>query len=259
MGADLGPVIERSSAFDVRTRLRHFAIVSVGVDADALRRHVHPRFEIETVADASGRAHALVSVVPFQDIDFTFVRVPWLRWTFGQTNYRAYVRDGATGERAVWFFGTALDFAGIVVPRYGWRLPWHRASIAFDCDYDESARRYRRYRMSATSSWASAVLELEDTGKAPVALPGFPDLESGLIALTHPLTGFYYRRDGRLGSYCVSHPRLEPTVGRIVEARFPLLERLGLTSGDVAAAGHSVLIQHETTFTIHLPPAIVPL
>ena len=228
--------------------------MTVAVDPAALRPYVHPRFDLECVRDASGETRALVSVVPFEDQDFAFVRLPWARWSFGQTNYRAYVIDGETGERAVWFFGTVLDFLGVVIPRYAWRLPWHPARIAFDCSFDADGRRYRRYVMRTTSRWAPADLQLEDTGRAPTALPGFPDLESGLLTLTHPLVGYYYRRDGRLGSYRVSHERIRPTVGRVLEARFPLLERLGLVSPSADMAVHSVLLQHEIGFTIHLPP-----
>lgn len=243
---------------DVRTVLHHFAIVTFTVDPAALRPYVHERFDLDTIVDDSGRTRALISVVPFEDHDFAFARLPWPRWTFGQTNYRAYVRDTATGERAVWFFGTVVDFAGVVVPRYAWRLPWHHASIEFDCKYDEGAARYERYAMTARSAWAPATLELADTGVAPTALTGFASLEDGLLALTHPLSGYYYRRDGRLGNYSVWHPRIKATVGRVVNARFPVLERLGVLPPDGAYSEHSVLIQPRIDFVIHLPPGLEP-
>jgi hypothetical protein len=34
---------------------------------------------------------------------------------------------------------------------------------------------------------------------------GFPDLETAMVVLTHPLTGHYRRRDGALGSDAVWH------------------------------------------------------
>ena len=247
----------RAGPLDVRTVLRHFAIVTFTADPAALRPHVHERFDLDATVDAEGRTRALISVVPFEDHDFAFASVPWPRWMFGQTNYRAYVRDSKTGERAVWFFGTVIDFFGVVVPRYAWRLPWHHAKIAFDCRYDENARRYERYSMSATSRWAPATLELEDTGLAPTELTGFATIEDGLIALTHPLDGYYYRRDGRLGSYSVWHPRLQPTVGRVVQAGFPMLERVGVLPGDRAYDVHSVLMQASVDFVIRLPPGLV--
>jgi len=111
--------------------------------------------------------------------------------------------------------------------------------------------------MTTDSGWAPAELELTDTGQPPQQLLGFPDVETGLVILTHPLQGYYYRRDGRLGSYSIWHDRLQLTTGSATTAHFPLLEKLGLVdSGDLSAI-HSVLIQPKTEFTIYLPPTVV--
>ncbi len=248
------PAKQPPKGIDVETGLLNFAIVTFMVEPSVLRPHVHPRFELDTVVLPDGREKALVSVVPFVDSDFHFVRFPWLKWRFGQTNYRAYVRDTQSGEHVVWFFGTVLDSWTNVVPRFLWQLPWHRARIGFDCAYDEEAGRFTRYQMSAESEWASAELSLADTGQPPQALPGFDSLETGLRVLTHPMHGYYYRRDDKLGGYSIWHDWLQTTVGQVELARFPLLARLGLVAeGDVNQV-HSVLLQHRTDFTIYLPP-----
>ena len=244
-----------TSGIDVVTTLSHFAIVTYLVAPDILRGHIHPRFEPDLIDCGEGAA-ALVSVVPFVDQDFRLARFPWFKGRFGQTNYRAYVTDTETGEHVVWFFGTSLDSPAVFVPRHLWKLPWHKASIRFDCEYDPLLGRYRSYRMETGNSWADACLELEDTGAAPFALEGFADLETGLVLLTHPRRGYYFRRDGRLGSYAIWHSRLRPTVGRVVEARFDLLSRLELVASGDASSVHSVLMQHQTDFTIYLPPMI---
>jgi hypothetical protein len=145
---------------------------------------------------------------------------------------------------------------GVVIPRHLWRLPWHKATIAFDCEYDEGRRLYRSYRMTTASRWAPAHLEIEDTGIAPTAFSGFTDLEVGLVTLTHPLDGYYHRSDARLGTYRVAHARLRPTVGRVIAARFPLLDRLGLVATGDTSGIHNVLLQPETEFTIQLPPSL---
>lgn len=243
-----------TSGIDVNTTLSHFAIVTYEVEPEALRVHVHERFELDTITSADGSSKALVSVVPFLDSDFRFVCCPWPKLRFGQTNYRAYVTDTKTGKHVAWFFGTSLDSISVVVPRLVWRLPWHGARIRFECDYDESAGRYRKYSMNTKSDWAPAELEIEDSGTAPDELSGFPDLETGLVLLTHPLEGYFHRRDSRLGSYAVWHDRLHTTVGKLRLARFGLLDRLGLVStGDISSV-HSVLMQARTEFTIYLPP-----
>jgi hypothetical protein len=108
--------------------------------------------------------------------------------------------------------------------------------------------------MTTQSTWAPVQLALEDTG-APVShIDGFPDLETGMLILTHPLTGFYRRRDGALGSYKVWHDRLALRAGICRHARFGLLDRLGLVRFEDQARPYSVMLQHQTEFTIYLPP-----
>jgi len=244
------------SGLDVETTLAHFAVITYMVEPDALRAHVHRRFELDCITGPDGRQKGLVSVVPFMDQDFRFVRCPWPKWRFGQTNYRAYVTDTETGEHVAWFFGTVLDSVTVNVPRYAWKLPWHAARIRFDTEYDRQLERYTKYRMVTQSKWAPAELELTDTGTPPEDLLGFDDLESGLVLLTHPLHGYFYRRDGKLGSYSIWHDKLQTTVGQLSKASFPLLEQLGLVNDGDTANIHSVLMQVETEFVIYLPPSI---
>lgn len=239
---------------DVVATLEHFAIVSYAVDPDRVRPFLHPRFEPDTFTDAEGRPKLLVSMVPFEDQDFHFAALGWPRWRFGQTNYRTYVVDSATGERAVWFWGTTLDSWTVAVPRHLWQLPWHRGRIRFDCAFDPVSRRYTRYRMSTRSDWAPVEVVLEDTGQPITRLDGYPDLEAGLVILTHPMVGVFHRRGGGLGSYRIWHDRLACTIGRVLTARIGLFDRLGLVPYAEQASPHSVLIQPTTEFTIYLPP-----
>ena len=244
------------SGIDVQTSLAHFAIVTYMVDPIVLCRHIHKRFEPDCIM-FEGRPRALVSVVPFMDEDFHFVRCRWPKWNFCQTNYRAYVTDTETGEHVAWFFGTSLDSVSVYLPRFVWKLPWHRARINFDCDYDVEQRKYSTYRMATTRSWADAHLEICDSGVAPHELAGFTDLETGLVLLTHPLRGYYFRRDGKPGSYSVWHERLQTTTANVISARFSLLDRLGLVPLADTSSLHSVLVQPKTDFTIYLPPKSV--
>lgn len=239
---------------DVVATLRHFAIVTYAIPPERLRPHVDARFDLETISSAEGKPLALVSMVPFEDQDFHFGFAPWLQFRFGQTNYRSYVIDRETGRRAVWFFGTTLDSWSVTIPRYWWKLPWHRGRIRFDCLYDTNAALYERYAMTTRGGWAPVELELADSGEPVSALTGFPSLEAGLVLLTHPLMGVYYRRDGRLGSYSIWHDRLKLTTGRCLKAKIDLFDSLGLVPFEEQARPHSVLMQRETEFTIYLPP-----
>jgi uncharacterized protein YqjF (DUF2071 family) len=201
----------------VETTLEHFAIVTYRVDPVTLQKLLHPRFRPVCLADGPGSRYGMVSVVTFLDRNFRFVACPWLRRSFGQTNYRAYVEDTQCGEHVAWFFGTCLDSASVVVPRHVWRLPWHRARMLFDCRYDREAGRYSVFTVHTRSRWASDDLIIEDSGEAPSQLSGTSNLEAGLVLLTHPLRG-------TLGSYRIWHDRTQPTVGVVQEASYPLLQ-----------------------------------
>lgn len=241
----------------VETTLLHFAIVTYWVNPSDLRRHLHPRFEPVRLAVHGESDRALISVVTFLDQDFRFVAFPWLKGTFGQTNYRAYVLDTQTGEYAVWFFGTCLDSVSVVVPRYLWKLPWHPARISFDCRRDPGGHRYEKYSVTTRSRWAPGRLTIADSGVTPKDLPGFPNLEVGLVLLTHPLRGFFFRRDGALGSYTIWHDRSTATLGSAQEASYPLLHGLGLVLECNLTQIHTVLLQERIDFTIYLPPTKV--
>ena len=236
------------------TTLLHFGVVTYLVDPSALQRHLHPRFEPDCIVTDGSGPQALVSVVTFLDRDFRFVAWPWFKSNFGQTNYRSYVTDRVTGDHVAWFFGTCLDSLSVVVPRFVWRLPWHSARMAFDCRYDEQAGRYISFNVETRSRWAPARLEIEDSGEAPFQLAGFPDLEAGLVLLTQPARGFFFRQDGALGSYSIWHDRLRPTVGIVKVAEYTLLQRLELVPKGDCGKVHSVLIQRSVDFTIYLPP-----
>ncbi len=242
------------SGIDVVSGLEHFAIVTYAILPERLRPLVHERFELDCIPGPDGKPRALVSMVPFLDRDFHFARLPWPRFRFGQTNYRAYVIDRNTGRRGVWFFGTTLDAWSVAVPRYLWKLPWHRGHTRFFCRYDAGTRRYTRYRLATLSNWAPARLDLEDSGMTPDDAAGFADLETAAVVLTHPLDGFFYRRDGALGSYRVWHDRLQLNAGRVVNAHIGLFDRLGLVTFAEQTSPYSVLMQPLTEFTIFLPP-----
>ena len=137
-----------------------------------------------------------------------------------------------------------------------WKLPWHRGRVQFDCRYDTSTVRYKRYGMTTTSDWAPVDLELRDSGEPITALDGFPNLDAGLVALTHPLIGVFHRRDGKLGTYSIWHDKLSCTAGHVVKARIGLFDRLGIVPFALQSKPHSVLIQHRTEFTIFLPPKL---
>ncbi|WP_286238629.1 DUF2071 domain-containing protein [Neptuniibacter halophilus] len=240
---------------DVLCKLQHFSIITYAVDPDRFRGLFPDRFALDLV-EINGQPRAMISVVPFIDVDFTSAVYPFPKFRMGQTNYRIYIVDTVTGEKCVWFIGTTLDSWTIVVPRYLWNLPWYPGKVHFDCENDSSGL-YTRYKMKTESNWAQASVQLVQDEGAQLKLPGFPNAETGLVFLTHPLAGFYHRRDGKLGTYRVWHDRLNVKAGRLLNAEFSLLDRMGLVSIAEQQTPHSVLIEPVNEFTIYLPPQIV--
>jgi uncharacterized protein YqjF (DUF2071 family) len=242
------------SGIDVQCKLQHFAIISYAIAPERVRGLIPDRFALDTVM-IDGQARALISVVPFIDVDFTSAKYPFPKFTMGQTNYRIYIVDQETGERCVWFLGTTLDSWTLLVPRHLWQLPWHAGKITFNCQQDSHGR-YLQYQMTTESDWVPAQLSLAQTDST-VSLAGFPDTETGLVFLTHPLAGFYHRRDGRLGTYRVWHDRLQVQAAQLRHARFGLLSRLNIVSAAEQLKPHSVLLEPINEFTIYLPPTVL--
>lgn len=252
----------RAGWLDVRSDLRHFALINYTLPPERLRPHVHERFELATFpidGQPQAQPKAMISAVPFLDEDFCFRALPFPKWRFGQTNYRAYVIDRETGEPGVWFFGTTLSSRLVHIARWLWRIPWHHSRSTLDCVHDPMRGAYARYRVDTESGFGPAHIELEDTGEPMRLLPGFRDLEEQVLVLTHPITGWFFRLDGQLGTYSVSHEVIPMTIARPRQLQFGLFERLGLVSRDEMQTPHSVLLCPLTTFQVHLPPRRLPL
>ncbi|MGY6563937.1 MAG: DUF2071 domain-containing protein [Halomonadaceae bacterium] len=241
---------------DVLCGLQHFAIITYAVPAERFQGIFPDRFKLDTI-EVDGQVMGLISVVPFVDVDFTSAVFPFPKFTMGQTNYRIYIIDAETGERCVWFLGTVLDSWALVVPRYLWNLPWHAGKVRFDCTLNEETGLYDSYQMETRSAWAEASVELAQSEADSLEFPGFPDVESALVYLTHPLAGFYHRRDKKLGTYRVWHKELEVKPARLQSAKFKLLSDLGIVNELEQNYPYSVLVEPLNEFTIYLPPKIV--
>ncbi len=234
---------------DATTTLADFAIITFAAEPVALAGLLPAGFEPEVFPLADGRRVAFVSAVPFRDLDFRFGFAPCLKFHFAQTNYRAYVTY--RGRRCVWFFGTSVATNWVAIPRYLWKLPWHFARTEIETHWTDEI--CTRYRLATTAAaWGGAVAELEGGDEPTGRLDGFADAEETALVLTHPLVGYYTRRDGHVGSYAVWHERLDLRRGMARHARFELFERLGLVAPGTAPT--SVLLQRRTEFIIRLPP-----
>jgi len=243
-----------SHLLDIRSDLLHFALINYALPVERLVPYIHPRFKIP-VFGSKGYSFALMSVVPFLDSDFHYSRLaPFLKFRFPQTNYRVYVIDQETGEPAVWFFGTTLGSWVVHTARLFWQIPWHFARYQVDCHYSLTNRAYDRYIFNHQSSWANAVIDIQDTGNPMTLVNGFKDIDHQILILTHPVAGYYWCIDGSLGTYRVWHEEITLTMGRPNQLYFSLFERLGLLNRSEMAQPHSIFISPKITFDVYLPP-----
>lgn len=239
--------------FDIHSDLLHFALINYALPKVRLEPYIATdRFYIPEF-DIAGEKLALMSAVPFWDADFRFVRLaPWHTFQFAQTNYRVYVVDRATDQHVAWFLGTTLGSPIVYGARWLWGIPWYYARYEVNCVVENG--RYRQYQLSSHSQWARAEIALVDTGDAITCQPGFNSLAEMQLILTHPVQGYYWRLNGRLGSYSVWHDMIPLTAAQPQHLYFSLYERLGLLSAAEMEQPHSIFLCPRTTFEVHLPP-----
>ena len=143
--------------WDVVSTLEHFALITYAAPLQKLASIIpRDRYEVARF-QINGEACGLISAVPFVDADFRFERIaPWAKFRFGQTNHRAYVSDKATGQPAVWFFGTTLGSPLVQFARALWRIPWHQARYKIDCRFDGALGHHTRFEYKVESDWCAA-------------------------------------------------------------------------------------------------------
>jgi uncharacterized protein DUF2071 len=243
----------RLGPLDALTTLEHFALITYDVDPDRLAALLPAGygFEPEVATLSDGRRRSFVSAVNFRDVDFRFAAAQFVRVSFEQTNYRAYVRRN--GERAVWFFGTTLASRTAFLPRILWGMPWNRVDATLEATWD--GERCLSYESRSTGKWAQAEIRLQGDGARVGRLDGWSDLDEGLSVLTHPLVGYFAHGRGGVGRYTVWHERLKLTTGHLEYGRFSAFEdRRLIVPGQQP---HSVLLQPSTDFVVVLPPTRV--
>jgi len=260
---DISPKPTLQKLLDAKTTLNHYCQVNFTTPADRLKYILHPRFEPTTInLPDSNEPQAIISAVVFQEKDFHFPKMPFAgNFTFSQTNYRCYVIDKETGLRTVWFFGTTLDHWSIFVPRDVWSFPWHRARISFETELkqNEQSKHYQKYNMTAKSDWGAAEINVQDLQRKAEDsdFPGFPNKETALVYLTHPMSGHFYLNTykPRLGCWEIWHEQMNPNIGVFDDTQdnyFKMFEDAGLITRDQKP--YNILIQPEIDYNIYLPP-----
>lgn len=230
------------------TQLDHFSMITYAVDSDRLARQVPSAFVPDVFEFDDGTSGGLVSAVPFVDRDFAFRFFPWVKVACGQVNYRAY--GSLDGKRGVWFFGTSLDSRFVALPRVVWQMPWHRDAITITASGSPDPA--DSLAIDIVGAWGGARARITSTGQHLGRLDGFPDADTTIEVLTHPMIGWYPRTRGGIGRYSVWHDVLQLEVAEASEAQFDVFERLDLVSR--GQRPHSAVMQQTVHFDVHTPP-----
>lgn len=242
----------RESRWSAITTLDHFALVNYALPVERLRPLIPEQFDIPIV-EVHGEPCAFISAVPFIDRDFHFPNLhPSPKYQFGQINYRAYVIDKKSGEHVVWFFGTVLGSYWYNLPRRLWKMPWHYGE--FVTNFQRNNQQYKTYKINIHSAWGKAQIDLHDTGEAVTVKEGFESISHTKLFLTHPVEGFYYRTNGKIGTYQIWHPEMMLTQAQADFLYFQPFEDLQLLSKTEMRHPHSVFICPEILFKVALPP-----
>jgi uncharacterized protein YqjF (DUF2071 family) len=186
---------------DATTILEQFALVTFDVDPVALATALPPGLEPEVRTLDDGRVRGFVSAVSFRDVDFRFAVAPWLRVSFFQTNYRAYVR-GPDGRQAVHFFGTTLDSPLVGMPRYLWGMPWHPGRSSIESSWTDAGV-CDAYRHRCAGRWGSADVSLMGRRSRSVGWTALPTPRTRpTSSRTHSTAGSRARTAASGGTAC---------------------------------------------------------
>jgi len=244
----------RKSLLDFNTTLQHFCIVSFKTSVDKLNSMLPDGLKSRVFED-DGEQFALISAVGFQDADFGFRALGnFPRFNFFQTNYRAYIVD-ENGIDCVWFFGTTLGSWTASIPRRIWKMPWTKGKYSFDYKLNDDC--YSNYHLDFISNAGNGKIHVKSNNEDMKLHAGFNSLDEQLLILTHPIIGYYYRRDGRVGSYEIWHPEMRLHEGSAVDIKLDLFYDLGLVSQSEFNNPHSLLLTEFIEFDILMPPRIV--
>ncbi len=246
-------VLPQQRLLHTDTDLKDFALINYALPKERLQKHIPDSFEIPEF-EIDGKKMAMLSVVPFYDDNFRLSYIPSLKFSFFQTNFRAYVINKKTSEHVAWFFGTTLGSQFVMIPQLLWKLPWYYAKYNSRCEYSSTEKRFKNYETSISSEWCNAIIELEDTGKEINDIKGFTSNDEMRLILTHPIEGYFRQTNGRIGTYSIWHEEMVGTMGKAKRLYFSLFERLNLLSKEEMNNPHSIFLCPRIKFRICLPP-----
>lgn len=131
-------------------------------------------------------------------------------------------------------------------------MPWEYGK--YNASFTIENNTYSEYSIDFKSKHGVGEVQLQSTCEKMKIHSGFTSLEEQLLILTHPVTGYYYLKNGQIGSYEIWHPQMELYEGKSQKIYFELFENLGFLSREEMNEAHSILMTKEIEFDILMPP-----
>lgn len=231
--------------------VRNFAIVTHAVPADRVRAHLPDPYELQTFSD-DGDELSLVSATCFCNKDFRWSALPYPRHTFNENTYRTYVTH--KGRVGVYFFRRYLGTQLARLPQRVFERFARHGDFEVDVDIDEEG--VHDYFCSVEGDGRRTEFELSALDVPDVQAP-FETPDEHAQFITYRLHGFFTSSAGFQGHMPVSHPRMDPWAGRLLNGRFDVWHELGILKPDEAGDVYSVLVQPQIDFTLYPPRPLV--
>lgn len=206
----------KRSLIDFNTKLAHFSIISYKVPLYKIKHLIPSPFKLWTFNE-NGVEYALISAVPFKDKDFCLYRIlRFIKFSFFQTNFRAYIIDTRNNTHCAWFFGTTLGSITSIIPKYLWNMPWSFGKYKTDFVLNEN--KYLKYHMDFVSKQGHGKINITSSEKEMRVHQGFNSLEEQEFILTHPIVGYYHNLNNRIGTFEIWHPKMKLFEGHTKDA-----------------------------------------
>ena len=231
-------------------------MVTFAVPPERVHAHIPEGIELDLRRDSAGTPWALVSAVMFENHGAgpSAPLLRFLRGTFPQVNYRAYVRrDGRAGA---WFFRVIMGTWQADIQRKLFHAPTYSAPVTLRHEWDTGRGTYRTYRFACTAPPHRLSAELTGGG---ALVPGslFESADEMTTWLTMRPDGYFHDPGARHLSYMpVRHEPMTPIPGRMVGFSSEVLEAIGVVPAAEQTRPYAVFFQPAIDFLGEYPRRI---
>lgn len=222
--------------------MRDMLFVTWAVDPERARKLIGDQLQLDTLTDSTGREFAFASAVCFNVADVRSSALPIGSLSFGQVNYRIYVK--ADDVPGVCFLDMKVNSRMVTTLTSFLGVPIHYDDIEITAATDGTGS--VRYGISSDGVCAEAL-----TGCDSPASSADPSAEF----ITNRLVGYVLAGDN-MYKIEVEQPGLDSVCARVVSARSPRLEQLGLLNSDESTPAHSALYVRESLFGANMPTRV---